>query len=308
MGDVDFDARQVRRAVLQQLEGLSRAGVTHWKRVDPVVPELPGQSTIQPVALRHPTSVSSLTPAKSAGPLERPLVRQSDQLRPAVDSEIQERGTTRGNVPAVRPAARAPFQPLNLPLAERISGLAILAEQVKNCTRCPELVSTRTQTVFGVGNPQAKILFVGEAPGADEDAQGEPFVGKSGQLLNDIIKACRLRREDIYICNVLRCRPPGNRLPAPDECANCREYLDGQIAHVNPEYIVCWGACAAQNVLSSSETIGKLRGRFFSYGNAKVVCTYHPSYLMRNPAAKKDVWEDMKMLFLDMGIDLTKKA
>lgn len=308
MGDVDFDARQVRRAVLQQLEGLSRAGVTHWKRVDPVMPELPGQSTIQPVALRHPTAVSSLTTAKSAGPLERPLVRQSDQLRPPVDSEIQERGTTRGSVPAVRPVARAPFQPLNLPLAERISGLAILAEQVKNCTRCPELVSTRTQTVFGVGNPQAKILFVGEAPGADEDAQGEPFVGKSGQLLNDIIKACRLRREDIYICNVLRCRPPGNRLPAPVECANCREYLDGQIAHVNPEYIVCWGACAAQNVLSSSETIGKLRGRFFSYGNAKVVCTYHPSYLMRNPAAKKDVWEDMKMLFLDMGIDLTKKA
>jgi uracil-DNA glycosylase family 4 len=126
-------------------------------------------------------------------------------------------------------------------------------------------------------------------------------------LLNDIIKACGLKREDIYICNVLRCRPPGNRLPAPDEAANCREYLDGQIAHVNPEYIVCWGACAAQNLLGSTESIGKMRGRFFNYGSAKVACTYHPSYLMRNPAAKKDVWEDMKWLFLDMGIDLRAK-
>lgn len=162
--------------------------------------------------------------------------------------------------------------------------------------------------MFGVGNPEAKIMFVGEAPGADEDKQGEPFVGKSGQLLNDIIKACRMKREDIYICNVLRCRPPGNRLPAPDEAANCREFLDGQIAHVNPEYIVCWGACAAQNLLGVTESIGKMRGRFFAYGKAKVLCTYHPSYLMRNPAAKKDVWEDMKRLFLDMGIDLSAKA
>ena len=159
-----------------------------------------------------------------------------------------------------------------------------------------------------MGNPQARIVFVGEAPGADEDAQGEPFVGRAGQLLNDIIKACRMRREDIYICNVLRCRPPGNRLPAPEEASNCREYLDGQLALVNPEYIVCWGACAAQNLLGSVETIGKLRRKFFTYGRAKVLCTYHPAYLMRNPAAKKDVWEDMKMLFLDMGIDLTAKS
>jgi DNA polymerase len=159
-----------------------------------------------------------------------------------------------------------------------------------------------------VGNPEAKILFVGEAPGADEDAQGEPFVGRAGQLLNDIIKACRLKREEIYICNVLRCRPPGNRLPSPEEAGNCREYLDGQIAHVNPVYIVCWGACAAQNLLGVTDAIGKLRGRFHQYGSAKVLCTYHPSYLLRNPAAKKDVWEDMKVLFLDMGVDLSGKT
>uniref|UniRef100_A0A7C4QQ15 Type-4 uracil-DNA glycosylase n=1 Tax=Schlesneria paludicola TaxID=360056 RepID=A0A7C4QQ15_9PLAN len=208
--------------------------------------------------------------------------------------------------PATPPACLA-FQPLDLPLAERIERLAVLKSRVAACTRCSELASTRKQTVFGVGDPQARLLFIGEAPGAEEDLQGEPFVGKAGQLLNDIIRACRLRREDVYICNVLRCRPPGNRLPAPHEAANCREYLDGQIAVVNPEYIVCWGACAAQNLLGTTESIGKLRRRFYQYGRAKVLCTYHPSYLLRNPAAKKDVWDDMKFLFLDMGVDLTRK-
>ena len=208
-------------------------------------------------------------------------------------------------VPA--PAACAVFQPLNLPRDERVARLKVLSDRVKVCVRCQELAGTRTQTVFGVGNPEAKILFVGEAPGADEDKQGEPFVGRAGQLLNDIITACRMKREDIYICNVLRCRPPGNRLPSPEEAGNCREYLDSQIAIINPDYIVCWGATAAKNLLACESPIGKLRGQFFQYGRAKVLCTYHPSYLLRNPAAKKDVWEDMKLLFLDMGIDLTKK-
>ena len=205
-------------------------------------------------------------------------------------------------------SACSTFQPLNLPRGERVAQLSVLAERVAACVRCQELASTRKQTVFGVGNPEARILFIGEAPGADEDAQGEPFVGRAGQLMNDIITACRMKREDIYICNVLRCRPPGNRLPSPEEAGNCREYLDGQIALVNPEYIVCWGTTAAKNLLASEETIGKLRGRFFEYGRAKVLCTYHPSYLLRNPAAKKDVWEDMKLLFKDMGVDLSAKT
>jgi DNA polymerase len=192
-------------------------------------------------------------------------------------------------------------------LAERTSALAILADTVKACTRCQELSDTRTQTVFGVGNPQARILFIGEAPGADEDAQGEPFVGRAGQLLNQIITASRLKREEIYICNVLKCRPPGNRTPAEDECANCREYLDGQLVTIDPEYIVCWGAVAAQNLLASKLSIGKLRGKFLPHGRAKVLCTYHPSYLLRNPAAKKDVWDDMQFLMADMGVDLKSK-
>ncbi len=207
--------------------------------------------------------------------------------------------------PTTHPRTDVPRPPGSL--VERQSALAILADKVKVCTRCTELAETRTQTVFGVGDPQARILFIGEAPGADEDKQGEPFVGKAGQLLNQIIAASRLKREEIYICNVLKCRPPGNRPPLEVECANCREYLLGQLATIDPEYIVCWGAVAAQNLLSTTVSIGKLRGRFSQFGRAKVLCTYHPSYLLRNPAAKKDVWQDMQFLMADMGIDLTSK-
>ena len=180
--------------------------------------------------------------------------------------------------------------------------LDALAARVAACTRCEELARTRRQTVFGVGNADARVMFIGEAPGADEDAQGEPFVGRAGQLLNRIIAACGWKREDIYICNILRCRPPGNRTPTLQEAQNCREYLDGQITIVNPEYIVCWGSCAAQNLLGITDPIGRLRGRWFQYGSAKVLCTYHPSYLLRNPAAKKPVWDDMLFLLDDMGL------
>jgi DNA polymerase len=147
-------------------------------------------------------------------------------------------------------------------------------------------------------------MFIGEAPGADEDRQGEPFVGRAGQLLDRIIEASKLKREEIYICNILRCRPPGNRNPTDQEAANCREYLDGQIQIVDPDYIVCWGSVAAKNLLDSNETIGRMRGKFFEYGRAKVACTYHPSYLLRNPAAKKEVWKDMKTIMRDMGVEL----
>jgi uracil-DNA glycosylase family 4 len=203
--------------------------------------------------------------------------------------------------------AKPSLAPAGEPAKPAVGALAILAAKVRECTRCAELAGTRTQTVFGVGNPVARIVFIGEAPGADEDAQGEPFVGRAGQLLNQIITASRLTREEVYICNVLKCRPPGNRTPADDECANCREYLDGQLAAINPEYIVCWGAVAARNLLKSPLSIGKLRGKLHEYGRAKVLCTYHPSYLLRNPAAKKDVWQDMQFLMADMGVDLKGK-
>jgi uracil-DNA glycosylase family 4 len=190
------------------------------------------------------------------------------------------------------------------PCSSREEALAAVAKRVAACTRCPVLVKNRTQTVFGVGNPRATLAFIGEAPGADEDRQGEPFVGRAGQLLTDIItKGMQLRREDVYIMNILRCRPPDNRTPLPDEAANCREYLDAQLAIIQPRYICCLGACAAQNLLGVDTAIGKLRGRLIDFRELKVLCTYHPAYVLRNPPAKKQVWEDIQVLMKEMGLE-----
>ena len=203
------------------------------------------------------------------------------------------------------PRSQAPDEISDVaPTLQRRELLAILEKKVAGCTRCQELAETRNQTVFGVGDPHARIVFLGESPGADEDRQGEPFVGRAGQLLNKIIAACKLNREEIYICNILKCHPPGNRNPAPAEAANCREYLDGQLAVVDPDYIVCWGTIAAQHLLDTTTPIGRLRGKFYKYGRAQVLCSYHPSYLLRNPAQKRDVWKDMKFLLRDMGVAL----
>jgi DNA polymerase len=182
--------------------------------------------------------------------------------------------------------------------------LEVLQQEVAGCTRCDELARTRTQTVFGVGNPRATLCFVGEAPGADEDRLGEPFVGRAGQLLTKIIEACRMKREEVYILNMIKCRPPGNRNPLPDELSNCRGYLERQLGLIRPEFICCLGAVAAQNLLGTTLSIGKLRGKVHVHRGAKIVCTYHPAYLLRNPAAKKDTWADMKLLMREMGVEL----
>jgi len=210
-----------------------------------------------------------------------------------------------------RPAAPPPSPAVTRPVpadvpapGDRSAALVLLAAEVAGCTRCPELAAARTKTVFGVGRPDARICFFGEAPGADEDASGEPFVGRAGQLLTRIIEACRLRREDVSILNVLKCRPPGNRTPLPDEVANCRGYFERQFELIDPEYICCLGATAAQALLQTTDPIGRLRKRWFRYRTAKVICTYHPSYLLRNPAAKREVWDDMRAMMADMGVDL----
>jgi uracil-DNA glycosylase len=190
------------------------------------------------------------------------------------------------------------------PLAIAGDSLEVIHQEVAACRACQELAATRTQTVFGVGNPQARLCFLGEAPGADEDQQGEPFVGRAGQLLTKIIEACTLSRGDVYILNVLKCRPPGNRTPLPGEVSNCRGFLDRQLQLIRPEYLCCLGAVAAQTLLQTDTPIGRMRGKFFDYQGIAVMCTYHPAYLLRNPAAKKDVWEDMKVLMRRMGIEL----
>ncbi len=162
------------------------------------------------------------------------------------------------------------------------------------CLKCP-LGQTRTKFVFGVGNPHADVMFIGEAPGADEDAQGEPFVGRAGQLLNKIIEAVQMKREDVYICNILKCRPPNNREPQQSEMETCTPYLYKQIELVKPKFIICLGRISAQWMLQTNETLTALRARVHDYHGIKLIVTYHPAALLRNPNWKRPAWDDMKM-------------
>ena len=171
--------------------------------------------------------------------------------------------------------------------------LGLVRDTLGECTRC-KLHPTRITLVFGVGNPEAKLMFVGEAPGRDEDRQGIPFVGRAGQLLNKIIESIDLRREDVYIANVIKCRPPDNRNPAPDEVRTCEPFLFAQIDIIQPRVIVALGAFATRTLLRTDDAISKVRGHVFDYRGATLIPTYHPAFLLRSPDRKRDVWEDMK--------------
>jgi DNA polymerase len=171
---------------------------------------------------------------------------------------------------------------------------ALRTEIGPSCMRCKLHPLGRKQVVFGVGNPNADLMFVGEAPGADEDIQGEPFVGRAGQLLTKIIEAIGMTRQDVYIANVIKCRPPGNRNPEPDEVEQCEPFLFRQIDTIKPKVIVALGKFAAQCLLKTEEPISKIRGRQFQYRDAILMPTFHPAYLLRNPSSKREVWEDMK--------------
>jgi DNA polymerase len=171
--------------------------------------------------------------------------------------------------------------------------LTDLNDMICTCLKCP-LGHTRTKFVFGTGNPTATFMVVGEAPGADEDAQGEPFVGRAGQLLNKILEAIGFRREDVYICNILKCRPPNNRKPHPEEVESCLPYLAKQIQLVRPALILCLGLTAAESLLGTKETLGSLRGRTLEYEGTPVTITYHPAALLRNPAFKRPAWDDVR--------------
>jgi uracil-DNA glycosylase len=174
--------------------------------------------------------------------------------------------------------------------------LATVRSDIGDCTRCKLHTLGRRQIVFGVGNPEADLMFVGEAPGADEDVQGEPFVGRAGQLLTKIIEAIGLKRDDVYIANVIKCRPPGNRNPEPDEVDQCEPFLFRQIEIIKPKVIVALGKFAAQTLLRTLDPISRLRGRVYDYRGAKLIPTFHPAYLLRNPSSKREVWEDMKVV------------
>jgi uracil-DNA glycosylase len=205
-------------------------------------------------------------------------------------------------------------------VADPVAALKLIRENLGDCTRCKLHKQGRKQIVFGVGNPRAELMFVGEGPGADEDAQGEPFVGRAGQLLNNMIKAMGLRREDVYIANVVKCRPPGNRTPERDECETCSPFLMRQIAVIKPKVVVALGAVSAKNLLAINAPMSELRGRFYDFKpagvrssdpawpGARLAVTYHPAFLLRDPRQKGEAWKDLQMVMKYLGIEPPRKA
>jgi uracil-DNA glycosylase family 4 len=236
----------------------------------------------------------------------------------AATDAAPDAGAGSGN--ATLPAAGA----LAAILQDKPAALQVIREEIGDCTRC-QLCRERTNIVFGVGDPHARIFFVGEGPGADEDAQGEPFVGRAGQLLNNMIQAMGIRREDVYIGNVVKCRPPKNRAPEPDECETCGPFLMRQIAAVRPEIIVALGATAAKFLLGATDSMANLRGHIYDFQPArhamlpqaaperdpgfatKLVVTYHPAYLLRDPRQKKETWLDLQIVMKYLGMPLPKR-
>lgn len=290
---------QVQRWLLQKLQSLQRAGVLDLPRPNGAEVDLP--EWITPQAAQR--SAAPL-PSAETGPGSAAAPRPTETPPPVADKVAKEPQPT--PVPSTEMEVTMPVR-RTASRQDRAARLEVIAKHVATCRRCRELATTRTQTVFGVGNPQPRLVFLGEAPGADEDQQGEPFVGRAGQLLNKILEACGMQREDVYILNILKCRPPGNRNPSPEEAGNCREYLLAQLEVLQPEFICCLGTIAAQNLLETTTPIGQLRGRIHHFGSIQVVATYHPAYLLRNPSAKRATWDDMKMLLGAMGLPVPEK-
>jgi len=196
----------------------------------------------------------------------------------------------------------APMPSARVPAELRVAALEAISKDIGDCTRCPLAYGGRRKIVFGNGDPNARLMFVGEGPGADEDEQGVPFVGKSGQLLNNMIGAMGLRREDVYVANIVKCRPPANRAPEPVEANTCTQFLLRQMDVVQPEVVVALGATAAMYLLGVKQTLASLRGRFHPVRGAKCVVTFHPAYLLRDPTKKGDAWKDLQMVMAEMGL------
>jgi uracil-DNA glycosylase len=229
-----------------------------------------------------------------------------DFYRREVDHEAREEAPAHV-APLMTAGGERSLLDSSLPVVQdKPAALKIIREDIGDCTRC-RLHKGRTKLVFGVGNVNAEIMFVGEGPGADEDAQGEPFVGRAGQLLNNMISAMGLKREDVYIANVVKCRPPGNRTPEKDECDTCSPFLMRQIDVIQPKVIVALGAVAAKNLLAMNDSMANLRGRWYDFRDSKLLVTYHPAYLLRDPRQKKEAWKDLQMAMKYLGLEAPKK-
>ena len=284
---------ELRRALAERLRYYNELGIyDFYRRADnPVQPEASAEGVPEIPIAPQPELREEMSPRKSA------------VLAKPVDEDTLEIVTPK------------PEQTVTDPVA----ALKLIREDLGDCTRCKLHQQGRKQIVFGVGNPHADLMFVGEGPGADEDLQGEPFVGRAGQLLNNMIKAMGIRREDVYIANIVKCRPPGNRTPERDECETCSPFLMRQIAVIKPKVVVALGAVAAKNLLAINAPMSELRGRFYdfmpsgarssdpsssgkSWQGAKLAVTYHPAFLLRDPRQKGEAWKDLQMVMKYLGL------
>ena len=278
-----------REALLARVRFYRDLGLTEFYR-RPVDPELLAQFEAQ--------SLAAQTAAQP--PLESSAVSSRASQSPEIPSRFQTFQED-DSIPPRKPLSAPPDIAPVIPANDRAAALNMVREDIGDCTRCA-LHKGRNKIVFGDGSPNARILFVGEGPGADEDAQGIPFVGKAGQLLNNMIAAMGLKREEVYIANVVKCRPPGNRTPEPDEGNTCSPFLFRQIDVVRPQVIVALGATAATYLFGSRQPLAGLRGRVHAFRGSQLIVTYHPAYLLRDPRQKKEAWADLQIAMRELGL------
>ncbi len=289
-----LELAQLRQALLQSLENYQRCGLQRIPRA--MAETLPAEMLAAIEQTRNPSAASAIL----AAPIASQTIQTTFTVTPAPPPVAAPAvAATRTETEIV---AERPWSLPSLSVEERKSRLEILDSEVKACRKCEDIVCFRQQTVFGTGPLGPTVCFMGEAPGADEDACGRPFVGRAGQLLTKIIEAMQLKRDEVYILNALKCRPPQNRTPVPEEIEQCKAFVESQLAVLQPKYIVCLGAVAVRSLLGLTLSVGSLRGRFHQYRQARVIVTYHPSYLLRNESAKKLVWQDMQMLMQELGL------
>ena len=313
-----MDSDQWKLASLQTLEYLQRLGVKHLPKPSAKLSEILADWVDVSSKGSSGTSIASSRTQLQAPEPKQPTTQVPKQPAPAqVSAQVSTQVSAPASVqvaspsamePAARSVAKPSWPPVESPwmtparsAQDRSEALGQLKLQVEACRLCKDIVCHRRQTVFGVGPVTTRFVMIGDAPGPDEDRLGEPFVGSSGELFDKILRATGIPRDQVYILNTLKCRPPNNRVPSDMELDNCRPYIEAQLEILQPEYIICWGATAVRAVLQTTESIGRLRGRFHCYKKAKVLVTYHPTYLERAPEAKKLTWQDMQMLMRELG-------
>ncbi len=318
LGLTEFYRRPVDAQLVEQLAALER----NFQPAPQVVPtrqpaaqrqaeRIAGQGTLPPPAKPLPNaSPFALTGSAMQGLVSPPAARVP-QTQPAGQSETQaEAQPGFYEDQPIPPRAPFPIPPkiaAAIPPEQRAAALQQIRDEIGDCTRCA-LHAGRNKLVFGDGDPNARLMFVGEGPGADEDMQGLPFVGKAGQLLNNMISAMGLRRDQVYIANVVKCRPPGNRVPEPEEGATCTPFLFRQIDVIRPEVLVALGATAATWLLGARQPLAGLRGRIHNVRGTKLIVTYHPAFLLRDPRQKKEAWADLQIAMRELGLKPPTRA